>query len=145
MPRRDAIIGHAFGHARVTPQRRKIARAAAAMSGAFTIDELIGALRAASPEAAASATVYRAVAAMEASGYLTRAGERCGAALYVRCGAGTHHHHVICDGCGRVAHTTCPLGPFDATVPGPDGFVVTRHEVILYGLCPACAMTGSGA
>jgi Fe2+ or Zn2+ uptake regulation protein len=27
----------------------------------------------------------------------------------------------------------------------PNGFRITRHEVTLYGLCPACSSSGSGA
>ncbi len=51
--------------------------------------------------------------------------------------AAHHHHHFHCNGCRRV---------FD--VPGcglkietqlPAGFAVSRHEVMLYGTCRACA------
>jgi Fur family ferric uptake transcriptional regulator len=47
-----------------------------------------------------------------------------------------HHHHFHCDGCGKV---------FD--IPGcglrvdtglPQGFSMTRHEVVLYGSCRDC-------
>ena len=82
--------------------------------------------------------MYRAVAAMEAAGYVERVGSRGGSALYARCGTRSHHHHIVCDGCGRVAHAECPVA-VDAPSPRADGFVVTRHEVTLYGLCPTCA------
>jgi len=109
------------------------------LSGAFTTDELAGAARANDPGAGATATVYRSVAAMERSGFLERVGERDGAALYARCDASSHHHHIVCDGCGRTAHAECPIEPHVATEPRDDGFVITRHEVVLYGLCPECA------
>lgn len=128
----------AYGRGRVTPQRERIASAASRMPGAFTVDELVAAARLAEP-GIGTATVYRAVAALEHTGFLERVGERGGSALYTRCHAGAdHHHHLVCTGCGRVEAAACPLGPaIDAATSGT-GFTVTRHEVTLYGLCPSC-------
>lgn len=132
----DASRG-AFGTGRVTEQRRVIAGMVTAMPRAFTVEDLADAVRRSDPACGAIATVYRAVSAMEASGFIERVGTRDGAALFVRCEANAHHHHVVCDGCGRIAHADCPL---DVATTTADGFVVTRHEVTLYGLCPACAI-----
>lgn len=134
-----AIENLAFGEGRVTAQRSSIARTAASLAGAFTVEDLVEAVRADDPAAGATATVYRAVSAMEAAGFLVRVGERKGSALYARCAAQTHHHHIVCDGCGRIAHTDCPFDVEAATAAAADGFIVTRHEVTLYGLCPECA------
>lgn len=134
---REAYAGH-----RITAQRTFIAEAVVQMHGAFTVQELTGAVRTASGQrgtrGAGAATVYRAVASMEASGFLTRVGARDGHALYAHCAHLSHHHHVVCDGCGRVASAPCPLDSLDLTSPERDGFVITRHEVTLYGLCPEC-------
>lgn len=130
-------IGAAYGAGRVTPQRRLVAQVAADMQGAFSVEDLAAAVRT-RDAATGVATVYRAVTAMLTSGWLERVGERDGSALFVRCHAGTHHHHhVVCDGCGRVEATACPVdvAPMDRT---HRGFVITRHEVTLYGLCPEC-------
>jgi Fe2+ or Zn2+ uptake regulation protein len=129
----------AYGSARVTRQRRSIARAAREIGTAFTVDELVEVVREIDPKAGATATVYRAVAAMESAGFVQRVGSRDGAALYVRCSGTPHHHHVICDRCGRIAKTDCPFGP---ELGASNGFVITRHEVTLYGLCPTCAPEG---
>lgn len=138
-PDASAVVG-AYGSGRVTPQRASIAACADRLPGAFTVDKLAACARGADASLG-TATVYRAVAAMEASGWLERVGERGGSALFARCGAGGHHHHVVCDGCGRVAVAECPV----AVTPGDAaGFVVTRHEVTLYGLCPTCAAGSPG-
>lgn len=128
----------AYGSERLTAPRAAIARAVERLTGAFTVEELASAVRQEDPRAGATATVYRAVAAMERAGYIERVGSRAGSALYARCTTSTHHHHIVCDGCGRLAYADCPVL---LSEPGPraDGFVVTRHEVTLYGLCPACA------
>ena len=138
--RTDAEI---FSAGRITPQRRAIAEAAASLGGAFTVEELVAAVRK-RIGATATATVYRAVSAMEASGWLERVGQRGASALFARCAEKSgHHHHLVCDRCGRVAATECPLP--DGSAPSEcrrqDGFLVTRHEVTLYGLCPDCRRT----
>jgi Fur family ferric uptake transcriptional regulator len=131
-------VTHAFGAGRMTSQRETIVRTAADMSGAFTVDDLAVAVRG-SDAAIGLATVYRAVSALSESGWLERVGERSGSALYARCSAGGHHHHhLICTGCGRLEPADCPLAGVSAELPTAGGFVVTGHEVTLYGLCPDC-------
>jgi Fur family transcriptional regulator, ferric uptake regulator len=132
-----------YGSGRVTPQRRLIASTASRMHGAFSIDELAAAVKA-DDATTGAATVYRAVSALLTSGWLERVGERDGSALFARCHAGgSHHHHVVCDGCGRVEATPCPVISDSLAAESPasaaGGFVITRHEVTLYGLCPSCA------
>jgi len=133
----------AYGTGRFTRPRRTIAETACAMNGAFTVDELAERVRTRDAGAGSTATVYRAVGAMERSGFLERVGTRDGSTLYARCGTAPHHHHVVCMGCGRIAHAECPLES-KATTDRTDGFVITSHEVTLYGLCPACADKGGG-
>lgn len=132
--------GSHFGDRRITGRRRAIAAAADALGAAFTVDDLIEATRNLSPGVGA-ATVYRAVAAMEASGSLERVGMRENSALYVRCDHSGHHHHLVCTGCGKVARAGCPLSPA-AKLEGQDGFIVTNHELRLYGLCAECTDAG---
>ncbi|MBW6467691.1 MAG: transcriptional repressor [Coriobacteriia bacterium] len=124
----------------MTDRRRSVAAAADGFMRAFTVDDLIAAARAHSPGIGV-ATVYRAVASMEDAGALERVGSRDGSALYVRCSVEEHHHHLVCTACGAVAHTPCPLGA-PASDAAHEGFVVTSHQVTLYGLCAACATTG---
>jgi len=141
----DDLYQRAFGSARFSEQRLAVARAADGIGAAFTVDELAAALRTATPGAGATATVYRSVAAMERTGFIERVGEREGSTLYARCGARSHHHHIVCDGCGKTAHAECPVAAAqEASPPRADGFVITRHEVTLYGLCPECAPQAEG-
>jgi Fe2+ or Zn2+ uptake regulation protein len=143
----DALYQQAFGGARFSEPRFAIARAAQRLSGAFTVDELAAAVRAQDCSAGATATLYRAVALMEQHGFLERVGERDGSGLYAQCAARSHHHHIVCDGCGKTAHAECPLGIAEEPPAAgrADGFVITRHEVTLYGLCPDCAATQTEA
>lgn len=122
-----------YGRGRVSPQRAAIAGALAMLDSAFTVDELAAKAREVDP-GIGTATVYRAVAAMEAAGHLEAVGERGDRTLYAACSEADHHHHAVCTSCGRVEPTGCGLGAL-----APDGFTVTHHRVTLYGLCAACA------
>lgn len=137
----SASARSAFGGLRLTLPRRAIAKAATEMRGAFSVEELTERVRSEHSAAVGTATVYRAVAAMETTGFIERVGTRRGQVLYARCGADDHHHHVVCEGCGRMAVAECPV---DTAAVAPVGFLVTRHEVTLYGLCPTCSRDGLG-
>ena len=131
-----------FGVGRMTAQRAAIVDAIETMRCAFTVDALVGVARA-EDATIGVATVYRAVSALEKSRWLERVGERAGSALYARCAAGDrHHHHVICTSCGRLEPADCPLGGDVSGRETASGFLVTGHEVTLYGLCPECVSGG---
>lgn len=122
-----------YGRGRVSRQRAAITEVLAGLDGAFTVDELAARARDVDP-GIGTATVYRAVAAMVAAGHLDAVGEREGRTLYAACGADEHHHHAVCTACGRVEPTACAI----ERLAVPNGFRVTRHDVVLYGLCADC-------
>ena len=133
----------AFGSGRSTPQRRAIAETVSALDAAFTAEDLAARVRRAHP-GISTATLYRSITAMASTGFIVPVGERAGAVLYAPCGSSEHHHHVVCTSCGATAHTPCPLLSAGVASATPDGFVVTSHEVRLYGLCAACAASAKG-
>ena len=131
----------AYGSARASAQRVAIAEAVDALADrAFSAEDLAAAVRVGSP-GIGLATIYRAIAVMESTGFVEPVGERSGAVLYARCGSDGHHHHLMCTSCGTVANAECPL-LVDA---GEDsrGFQVTGHSLVLYGLCPSCQLKGA--
>jgi Fur family ferric uptake transcriptional regulator len=132
------LIFRAYAGGRSSAQRLAVARAAGRAGGAFTVDDLTAIVREQDPRVS-TATVYRCVSAMACSGFLSRVGERDGAALWVRCDADGHHHHLVCTSCGAIAHTTCPVDADALAASAPEGFTITSHDVRLYGLCSSCA------
>jgi Fur family ferric uptake transcriptional regulator len=122
----------------VSAARRSIARAAAAFRGAFTVEELYASVTGSEP-GVGMATVYRAVAAMSTAGSLAPVGARDGSTLYALCAGGSHHHHLVCTGCGTVAGIACPIDRSLEKAAREAGYTVTGHEVTLYGLCSACS------
>lgn len=140
----SSLLERAYGTSRRSPQRERIARSADAVRGAFSVDELLESVRAEDP-GIGPATVYRAVACMVEHGFLEQVGERAGRALYLRCADHGHHHHLVCTGCGTVAQAPCPLDDAAIEAASAQGFVITHHEVSVYGLCADCLRVGTGA
>ena len=86
------------------------------------------------------ASIYRVVDELVSLDLLTRVDVGDGVARYEpRAAADEHHHHLVCDGCGR-------LEPFqdDAlehalhALASRVSFDVSDHDVTLHGCCAAC-------
>ena len=138
------LLRDAYGSGRASAPRLAIAHAAASFTGAFSVDELARRVRLSHP-GVATATLYRAIAAMAAAGFVEQVGEREGTALFARCGEDGHHHHLVCTRCGAVAHAPCPVDRAVIESAGAQGFVITGHQVNIYGLCARCLGTDGGA
>lgn len=81
------------------------------------------------------ATVYRAVKAGTAEGWLTPVDLPNGPTRYEPAGK-KHHHHFECTQCNAVFDVEgCP-GKLAPMVP--KGAQLTGHEIILYGHCADC-------
>lgn len=90
------------------------------------------------------ASVYRTLEGLDKSGLVQRVDLGDGVARYEPAHAGgEHHHHFVCNTCGRVE-------PFeDATleaalerIAGGLRFELTAHDVVLRGRCGDCQPTG---
>ncbi|MFH1143142.1 MAG: Fur family transcriptional regulator [Candidatus Eisenbacteria bacterium] len=116
----------------------------------MTADEITAALRTRAVRAD-RVTVYRNIDRMIESGMLV-ATHLPGRAM--RVGLCTqpdspHHHHIVCERCGRVAETSgCPV--LDAQerlakeIRGSCGFQLTSHITQYVGICPACQAAPGG-
>lgn len=130
-----------YGTARVSEQRKAIAHVVTALPGAFTAEELHRAV-AERYSGIGLATVYRALAAMQAAGSIAPVGERNGSALLAVCDRHDHHHHLVCTGCRSVIGIDCPLSESAVAAAAEAGHLITRHEITLYGLCASCRTEG---
>lgn len=86
------------------------------------------------------ATVYRTLELLVERGFAQRLELGQGTARYERVHpSGDHHHHLVCDSCGRVT-------PFDDTgleraierITNELEFRVAEHDVVLHGACESC-------
>ena len=86
------------------------------------------------------ASVYRALDGLEGLALVQRVDLGDGIARYEPEHAGDdHHHHLVCDGCGKVETFSDPvLEAALARVAGARGYDAAGHEVVLRGVCASC-------
>jgi Fur family ferric uptake transcriptional regulator len=85
------------------------------------------------------ATVYRTVKALEELDEIVKVELPGEGARYELAGKG-HHHHFQCQACNKAFEIHgCPGG---LSKLAPEGFLVNRHEITLFGLCDRCADAG---
>ncbi len=127
-----------------TAGRRRIVEVLSAAARPRTIPELIDA-----HPRIASSSAYRNVAVFEQVGIVERihtGGEHARFELSEEV-MGHHHHHLICESCGRIDDFTVP-DPVEAVIDralqdaaAASGFVASAHRLDLVGTCGACAAT----
>lgn len=120
---------------RKTPQRDAI-RALFTHDGDPLSPNEIHALAAEQVPTISLATVYRTIRALEELGEIVPV-ELPGEPDRYELAGKNHHHHFVCESCGKAFDVNaCPGNLSHMT---PDGFVLNRHEITLYGTCNACA------
>lgn len=48
------------------------------------------------------------------------------------------HHHLVCEGCGRVWDVAVDSTQVRVPAQGGNGFAVRSTEIVFRGLCPSC-------
>jgi Fur family transcriptional regulator, ferric uptake regulator len=86
------------------------------------------------------ASVYRALEGLDELGLVQRVDLGDGVSRFERADpAGDHHHHLVCDDCGRIEPFEDPaLEAAIVGVAGGRGYDVAAHEVVLRGACSDC-------
>ena len=86
------------------------------------------------------ASVYRALEGLDELGLVQRVDLGDGVSRFERADpGGDHHHHLVCDGCGRIEPFENPaLEAAIVEVAGGRGYDVAAHEVVLRGACEDC-------
>jgi Fur family ferric uptake transcriptional regulator len=87
------------------------------------------------------ASVYRAIDLLHGMGLVQRVDVGEGGVRYEPViPGGEHHHHVVCDSCGKVvAFEDVPLERAIDRLGRRLGHAVSGHEVVIRGTCPRCA------
>ena len=69
-----------------------------------------------------------------------------GEAVYRRCAATVHHHHLLCRNCGKAVEVEAPaVETWAARTAQEHGFTEVAHTVEIYGLCPDCSARKTAA
>jgi Fur family ferric uptake transcriptional regulator len=86
------------------------------------------------------ASVYRALDALAALSLVHRIDVSGTACFEPADPSGEHHHHAICDRCGKKDAFSDP--DLERLIHGVGerlGYAVGAHDVVLHGACPECA------
>jgi Fur family transcriptional regulator, ferric uptake regulator len=88
------------------------------------------------------ATVYRVLEELDGLGLVTRIEIGDGLSRYetVFPDGAQHHHHLVCDGCGKLTpFTDEELERTIRRVARREAFAINDHDVTLHGACEHCA------
>ena len=123
---------------RLTEPRRIVAELVAARAGHFTANDLIADAQE-QELGIGRATIFRALDLFTELEVLERIDLPTGDHAYVPCLPTHHHHHVICQRCGKVTEVE-DLGLGDAlgAMERTSGWRVEKHRLELFGCCPDC-------
>ncbi len=123
---------------RMTRQRRAIEAALAEAPGFSSAQDLHASLRQTGTPIGL-ATVYNQLRHMAQQGQVDVVRTDAGEALYRRCGAGEHHHHLRCRRCGRVEELHAPaVETWALEVATSSGYAELSHTLEVTGICPTC-------
>lgn len=128
---------------KVTSQRLLVLETIADHPGEhLTAEEIFDLVRRQYPEIGL-ATIYRTLQVLVELNVIDKISFDDGFARYEAGGlasdAGHHHHHAICNQCGRVfSFEDDLLDTLEQALYDTMGFTVADHEVKLYGICKEC-------
>ena len=91
-------------------------------------------------ETVGRASVYRTLDQLEQLRLVQRVEIGGDAAGYERVDPDGHHHHLVCEGCGRLSPFSSPaLEEAIEAISDKSSFSVSAHDVVLRGSCSTCA------
>jgi Fur family transcriptional regulator, ferric uptake regulator len=119
--------------------RRAVIELLAEQDCCLTAQEIFDRLRA-DGRRVGIASVYRVLELLSSEGLLQRIDLGSGISRFepVRSG-GEHHHHLVCDRCGKVEAFEDPgLERAIHRLEETSGYAVAGHDVVLHGACAEC-------
>jgi Fur family ferric uptake transcriptional regulator len=86
------------------------------------------------------ATVFRSLDTFSELGVVERIDLPSGDHAYVGCEPAHHHHHVVCEQCGRTTEIDdAGIRDIVRSIERRTGYRIDSHRVELFGRCPSCA------
>jgi len=118
--------------------RRAVIELLAAQNCCLTAQEIFDHLRG-SGRQVGIASVYRILELLTTEGAVQRIDLGSGTARYEPVRPDGHHHHLVCDSCGKVEAFEDPALENALTrVEQRSGYAVAGHDVVLHGACSDC-------
>lgn len=129
---------------RMTRQRAAVLGAIEKQEGFRSAQQVHDDLRAVG-DTVGLATVYRNLAALAQMGAVDTLRSPDGEVLYRQCEQSGHHHHLVCQVCGKVKEIApAKVEKWVSEVGEEHGFTNLSHFVEVFGTCPQCACGEEG-
>jgi len=124
---------------RLTGARRSVAELIDGREGPFTAADLLSDARSRGL-GVGRATVFRSLDTFSELGVVERIDLPNGDYAYVGCEPTHHHHHVVCEQCGRTTEIDdAGIRDIVRSIERRTGYRIDSHRVELFGRCPTCA------
>jgi len=118
--------------------RRAVVELLAEQNCCLTAQEIFDTLRAGGRRVGI-ASVYRIIELLISQGLVQRIELGSGVSRYEPVWPDGHHHHLVCDRCGKVdAFEDRALEQALGEVEASSGYSVAAHDVVLHGTCAEC-------
>ena len=119
--------------------RRAVIELLAGQNCCLTPQEIFSTSCAPRDDASASRASDRILKLLTAEGVVQRIDLGSGTARYEPVLPDGHHHHLVCDSCGKVEAFEDPALESALTrVEQRSGYAVAAHDVVLHGACADC-------
>ena len=84
-------------------------------------------------------TVYRTLEHLREKGEAEVRHDEGGESSYMACEPVEHHHHAICNACGKVEDVDCTaIEQIVASLRSAHGFELDEHSMEFFGRCASC-------
>ena len=121
---------------KATKAREILLRVLEASAHPLTVDEIVERL---APPRPGRPTIYRNLELFIREGWAESFVDPNQVQRFLRCNSTEHHHHIHCERCQRTVELDgCGMNRTLGQFERQSGFRVTRHQLQVYGLCPAC-------
>ncbi len=122
------------GH-RITEGRRRVIQAVLKQPSHFTVEDVLQSTR-----RVGRATVFRTMRLLLDLNIVCRV-LLDGGSLHYRISSRGHHHHLVCNDCGRVEDFTgCDVAPLVQALAAAMKYEIDGHWLEVYGRCEACRL-----
>jgi Fe2+ or Zn2+ uptake regulation protein len=126
---------------RQTPQREAILRVLAQSDKPLSVEEIWERM---AENRSGVPTIYRNLERFVGEGWVENILGADQTMRFVRCRSKSHHHHLLCESCGKAVEVgNCGIDSINGLVESQTGFRLTRHLLMLYGVCPECQDSSS--
>ncbi|NJB68481.1 Fur family ferric uptake transcriptional regulator [Desulfobaculum xiamenense] len=129
---------------KMTPQRRLILDIFLREKGHLASEDLYTIVKR-FDKSIGQATVYRTLKLLSESGLAKEVKFGDGVTRYEQKYGNSHHDHIICEECGKALSVVDEkIEELQERLAEEHGFVLTGHEMYLYGLCADCRRKKGG-